>query len=57
MPMIFVLLEQIGEIPPSDFLMNAQIKARAESLKREQRSAIDSFPKVQGKVRSRTDGD
>ena len=57
LPMIHVLLEQIGETPPHDFLANAQIKAQIESAKREQQSAFATLPVVKGKVRRRSHGD
>lgn len=57
MPMIHVLLEQIGETPPQDFLANAQFKAQVEHAKREQMGAAAGLPIVKGKVRRRPNGD
>lgn len=57
MPMIHVLLEQIGQTPPQDLLANAQLKAQIETAKREQQASIGSMPIVKGKVRRRSDGD
>lgn len=56
MPMIHVLLGQIGETPPNDFLVNAQLKAQMEHTKREQKSALSGLKVTSGKVRKRTDG-
>lgn len=57
MPMIHALLEQIGEIPPHDFLANAQIKAQAERIDRERQSALATLPTKKGSVRRRSHGD
>ncbi len=56
MPMIHVLLGQIGETPPQDFLANAQLKAQVERAKQEQRSSLAGLPIVKGKVKRRNDG-
>lgn len=57
LPMVFCLLDEIGELPPSDFFDNAQAKAQREAMNREKKTALGSFSTVKGKVRRRKDGD
>lgn len=57
MPTLMCLLDQIGEIPPHDFLAIAQLRAGQEAAEREQRNALGGLGVVKGKVRRRTDGD
>lgn len=54
--MLFCLLEQIGEMPPQDFLANAQVKAARENVRREQLGALAGFGAVKGRVKRREDG-
>lgn len=54
MPMLFCLMEQIGETPPQDFLVNAQMKAAAEKVETEKKGALGQFEVTKGKVRRRT---
>lgn len=56
-PMLFCLLEEIGETPPQDFLVNAQIKAQMEQARREKLGAVSQFEVSKGKVKRRPDGD
>lgn len=55
--MLFCLLEEIGETPPQDFLVNAQIKAQMEQARREKLGAVSQFEVSKGKVKRRPDGD
>lgn len=50
MPMIHVLLEQIGETPPNDFLVNAQMKAQKKEFQRKQ---DEGFAELKGRIRKR----
>lgn len=55
--MLMCLLDEIGELPPQDFLANAQMRATQIKLDREKKSALSTFNVTKGKVRRRPDGD
>ena len=56
MPMIFCLIDQIGETPPHDFLANAQMKAAQRKAMQDQKSALGQIGVTKGKVRRKKDG-
>jgi hypothetical protein len=57
LPMLFCLMDEIGETPPQDFLANAEIKARIRKSEQEKKSSLQSFEMERGKVRRRNHGD
>ena len=57
LPMMFCLLEEMREIPPADFLANAQLQAQVKKAKGEQKQTLGELGAKKGKVRRKNDGD
>lgn len=57
MPMLFCLLDEIGEQPPYDLMANAQAKAMERKEETDAKGSLQSFGAVKGKVRRRPNGD
>jgi len=57
LPMMFCLLEEMKEIPPADFLANAQLQAQVRKAKGEQKQTLGELGAVKGKVRRKKNGD
>lgn len=57
MPMIFCLLDQIGETPPHDLLAVGEYKAAQREAERDKQGALSTFSVEKGKVRRKGNGD